>query len=182
MGNVLGQALNGNVQLMIAAGLVLALRGRTVGWMPAMVTKVVSGIGLGWYVIRLEWRPLFRALAMAGVVCAISFALAPSQWIEWVTWIVKHHGVDAPVVLEPIPFLARLPACLALLVWGARTDRAWVVPIVVGFSTPALYVGTYPSMWIAAIPLFLDRRARMKAEREATASARPAAEPAAFEA
>ncbi len=72
--------------------------------------------------------------------------------------MVKNSDTAAPVVVEPIPFVVRLPASLALLVWGARTKRAWVVPIVVGFGTPALYVGTYPSMWIGAIPLFLDPR------------------------
>ena len=163
MSNVLGQALNGNVQLFIAAGIVMALRGRPAGWLPAVLTKVVAGIGLGWYVLRREWKPLFAALLIGGAVAAVSFVFSPSAWFEWVAWILKHSSIDSPVLLEPIPFVVRLPACLVLLVWGARTDRAWVVPIVVGFSTPALYMGTYPSMWIAAIPLYLDARARRRA-------------------
>jgi hypothetical protein len=171
LSDVLGHALNGNVQLFIAAGLVIALREsgraaawraeawRAAGWLPAVLTKVVSGIGLGWYVFRFDWRSLVRVLAITAAVCAVSFAFAPNQWFEWVSWILSHSDSAAPVALEPIPFAVRLPACLALLLWGARTNRAWVVPIVVGFGTPALYLGTYPSMWIAAIPLFLDRRA-----------------------
>ena len=33
-----------------------------------------------------------------------------------------------------------------------------MVPIVVGWSTPALYLGTYPSMWVGTIPLLLWAR------------------------
>ena len=159
-GDVLGHALNGNVQLFIAAGLVFALRGNVLGWLPGLLTKVVSGIGLGWYLFRGEWRALVLSLAAAAAVAAVSFIFVPSQWFEWIGWMARNASVPSPIALEPVPFLVRLPMSLALLVWGARTDRAWVVPIAVGWGTPALYLGTYPSMWIAAIPLFLDARDR----------------------
>jgi len=162
-GDVLGHSLNGNVQLLIAAGIVAALRGNALGWLPGLLTKVVSGIGLGWYVLRLEWRPLAISLGATATVAVVSFAFAPSQWAEWIAWTVKNAGVPPPVELDPVPFILRLPVCLALLTWGARTNRAWVVPIVVGWSTPALYLGTYPSMWVGAIPLFLWARRRSPA-------------------
>ena len=173
-GDVLGHSLNGNVQLLIAAGIVVALRGNALGWLPGLLTKVVSGIGLGWYVLRLEWRPLAISLAAAAAVAAVSFAFAPSQWTEWIAWLIKNAGVSPPVELDPVPFILRLPICLALLVWGARTNRAWVVPIAVGWSTPALYLGTYPSMWIAAIPLFLwsHRQSPASASRQPTVARR----------
>jgi len=158
LSDVLGHALNGNVQLLIAAGIVVAMRGNALGWLPGLLTKFVSGLGLGWYLIRLEWRPLAIAIGATAAVAAVSFVFAPSQWIEWITWLFKNSGVPSPVELEPVPFLVRLPMSLALLVWGARTNRAWVVPIAVGWGTPALYLATYPSIWIGAIPLFLDRR------------------------
>src|ERR1035437_10244404 len=155
-GDVLGHALNGNVQLFIAAGLVFALRGNVLGWLPGLLTKVVSGIGLGWYVLRGEWRPLVLSLATAAAAAAFSFIFSPNQWLQWVDWTIKNAGTPSPIVLEPIPFSVRLPMSLAILIWGARTNRAWVVPIAVGWGTPALYLGTYPSVWIASIPLFLD--------------------------
>jgi hypothetical protein len=158
LGDVLGHSLNGNVQLLIAAGIVAALRGNTLGWLPALLTKVVSGMGLAWYVVRLEWRPLAMSLGAAAAVAAVSFAFAPSQWFEWVAWVIRNANVPPPVALDPTPFAIRLPLSLALLAWGARTNRAWVVPIAVGWGTPALYLGTYPSMWVGAIPLFLWAR------------------------
>lgn len=162
-GDVLGHALNGNVQLFIAAGLVFALRGNVLGWLPGLLTKVVSGIGLGWYVVRREWRLLVLSLAAAAAVAAFSFVFSPSQWFQWLDWTIKNVNTPSPIVLEPVPFFVRLPMSLAVLIWGAKTNRAWVVPIAVGWGTPALYLGTYPSMWIAAIPLFLDARARRDA-------------------
>jgi hypothetical protein len=174
-GDVLGHSLNGNVQLLIAAGIVVALRGNALGWLLGLLTKVVSGIGLGWYVLRLEWRPLAISLAAAAAVAAVSFAFAPSQWTEWIVWLIKNAGASPPVELDPVPFILRLPICLALLVWGARTNRAWVVPIAVGWSTPALYLGTYPSMWVAAIPLFLWARADMRRSGSAASRSRPRA-------
>jgi hypothetical protein len=159
VGDVLGHALNGNVQLFIAAGIVLALRGNRLGWLPGLLTKVVSGLGLGWYVARLEWRPLLISLGALAAVVGVSFVFTPNQWLQWVAWTMQNSSVPAPVQLEPVPFAIRLPMSLALLVWGARTNRAWVVPIAVGWGTPALYVGTYPSMWVGAIPLWLEPRA-----------------------
>jgi hypothetical protein len=157
-GAVLSYALIGNVQLLIAAGIVVALRGNALGWLPGLLTKVVSGIGLGWYLVRLEWRPLAIALVATAAVSAVSFAFAPAQWGEWISWTLNNAGAPAPVAVEPVPFIVRLPMSVALLVWGARTNRAWVVPIVVGWGSPALWLGTYPGMWVAAIPLFLEPR------------------------
>jgi hypothetical protein len=156
LADVLGHGLNGNVQLFIAAGIVLAFRGNVLGWLPGLLTKVVSGLGLGWYVLRGEWRPVAITAIGTAVVVAVSFAFGASLWGEWISWTVGHAGAPPPVALEPIPFVVRLPMSVALLVWGAKTNRVWVVPTVVGWGTPGLYLGTYPSMWIGAIPLFLN--------------------------
>jgi hypothetical protein len=158
LGEVLGSSLGGNVQLLIAAGIVVALRGNALGWLPGLLTKVVSGLGLVWHLVRGEWRPLAISLGATAAVAAVSLLFAPSQWGEWITWLFKNAGTPAPVALEPVPFALRLPMSLALLVWGARTNRAWIVPIAVGWGTPALYLGSYPSMWVGAIPLFLEPR------------------------
>jgi hypothetical protein len=156
--DVLGSALIGNVQILIAAGIVWSMRGHALGWLPGLLTKVVSGLGLGWYVFRGEWRPLTWALGAAGAVAAVSVIISPGQWVEWCAWIINHADATAPVMMEPVPFALRLPMSLTLLLWGARTNRAWVVPIAVGWGTPALYLGTYPSMFIGAIPLALWAR------------------------
>ena len=158
LGEVLGSSLGGNVQLLIAAGIVVAMRGNALGWLPGLLTKVFSGLGLVWHLARFEWRPLAISLGATAAVAAVSFVFTPSQWGEWIAWLVRNVGSPAPVALEPVPFVLRLPMSLALLLWGARTNRAWIVPIAVGWGTPALYLGSYPSIWVGAIPLFLERR------------------------
>ena len=42
---------------------------------------------------------------------------------------------------------------VALIWWGARTDRPWTVPIAAGWASLALYQWSYLAVWIAALPL-----------------------------
>jgi hypothetical protein len=52
----------------------------------------------------------------------------------------------------PIPFLVRLPFAVALVVWGARTDRRWTVPVAGMLALPALWYGGL-TMLLAVIAL-----------------------------
>jgi hypothetical protein len=52
----------------------------------------------------------------------------------------------------PIPFLVRLPFAVALVVWGARTDRRWTVPVAGMLALPALWYGGL-AMLLAVIAL-----------------------------
>jgi hypothetical protein len=51
-----------------------------------------------------------------------------------------------------VPLLIRLPLAVALVVWGARTDRRWTVPVASMLALPALWYGGL-SMLLAVIPL-----------------------------
>ena len=63
----------------------------------------------------------------------------------------------------PIPLWIRLPAAIALVVWGARTNRRWTVPVASMLALPAVWYGGL-SMLLAVIPLlpgqWADGRAR----------------------
>jgi hypothetical protein len=39
-----------------------------------------------------------------------------------------------------------------LIVWGARTDRRWTLPVAVCFSLPTVWFNT-PTIMVAALPL-----------------------------
>jgi hypothetical protein len=52
----------------------------------------------------------------------------------------------------PIPFVVRLPFAVALVVWGARTNRRWTVPVSAMLALPALWYGGL-SIMIATLPL-----------------------------
>ena len=48
---------------------------------------------------------------------------------------------------------------VALVVWGARTDRRWTVPVASMLALPALWYGGI-SMLLAVIPLLGERQDR----------------------
>jgi hypothetical protein len=70
----------------------------------------------------------------------------------------------------PVPLAIRLPAAVAIVVWGARTDRRWTVPIAAMLALPALWFGGL-AMLLAVIPL----RERAAPQRAPSGSAAEAA-------
>jgi hypothetical protein len=61
-----------------------------------------------------------------------------------------------------------LPAAIALVVWGARTDRRWTVPVASMLALPALWYGGL-SMLLAVIPLRQKEPERAESPRLAGA-------------
>ncbi len=60
---------------------------------------------------------------------------------------------DPPMEAFFIPFGVRLATAIPLLVWGARTNRPWTVPVACGWSLPALYGLGFLPFWVAATRL-----------------------------
>ena len=69
--------------------------------------------------------------------------------------IIGNAGKGGTWASVPVPLWVRLPAAVAIVVWGARTDRRWTVPVAAMLALPALWYGGI-SMLLAVIPL-LDR-------------------------
>ena len=61
--------------------------------------------------------------------------------IEWVQVLIRIAGRDGTWAAVPIPFIVRLPFAIAIVVWGARTDRRWTVPVAGMVALPALWYG-----------------------------------------
>ena len=55
-----------------------------------------------------------------------------------------------------MPLWLRLPSAVALVTWGARTDRRWTVPVAAMLALPALWFGG-ASMLLAAVALASGR-------------------------
>ena len=53
------------------------------------------------------------------------------------------------------PLVVRLPVAAVLLVFAARTDRRWLVPVCMVLASPVIGWGTFALL--AAIPRLLDR-------------------------
>jgi hypothetical protein len=146
----LGYALIGNLQWMLAAATVLALRHPSL-WAVELVTKVTTGIGWWWYVIRGEWRAAATGAAASVIIVAISVALSPSSWSDYLGFAARNYSApDPPLVMLPIPLGIRLACAVTLLIWGARTNRAWTVPVACGLSLVAMWGFAFLPFFVAA--------------------------------
>lgn len=148
---VLG-AVIGNIQPLMAAAIVIGLRWPA-AWAFVVLTKIAPGIGLVWFVARGEWRNLAIACASTALVLTISLVLAPGAWADFLAFASANAGTPSPLPVVPIPLWIRVPMSVALLVWGARTDRAWVVPFAAGWSSLALYEWSWVTMAVAGLAL-----------------------------
>ena len=145
----------GNVSLLLAVAIVIGFRWPA-AWALVLLTKITPGIGLLWFAVRREWRHLAIALAATAAIVAVSFVMLPQQWRDWVDVIVGNAGKGGTWASVPVPLWIRLPVAVAVVVWGARTDRAWAVPVAAMLALPALWYGGI-SMLLAAIPLLPEQ-------------------------
>jgi hypothetical protein len=145
------EVAGGNVSLLLAATIVIGFRWPAT-WALVLLTKITPGIGLLWFAVRREWRSLFIALAATAAITAVSALLMPAAWRTWLDVIVANAGKGGTWAAVPVPLLIRLPVAVAIVVWGARTDRRWTVPVASMLALPALWYGGL-SMLLAVIPL-----------------------------
>lgn len=151
-GEVLGYVMLGNVQLMVAATVVIGLR-HPAAWAAVFLTKIGPGVGIIWFGARREWRALALSLAATGAVVAVSCIIAPSDWLGWWAFVQRNTDMYSGMPMTPIAFPIRLAMSALLVVWGARTNRPWTVPIAAGWSIPALYVWSFLPVWLGVIAL-----------------------------
>ncbi len=147
------EIVSGNVHLVLAA---VAAWGLTRPWLWSfpLLTKVTPGIGLLWFAVRRDWRPLLVACLATGLVVAASVAIAPSWWTDWLGILREGQSVPAgtPGWFLPVPLWIRLPAAAALLAWGAWDDRRWTVPVAMVLAMPVLWLNSL-AVLVALVPL-----------------------------
>jgi hypothetical protein len=152
---VIDDILRGNIHVFLAASIVLALR-RPAAWAFGILTKVTPAIGLVWHMVRAEWRAVAIALGVTGVIVGVSFVFSADLWLEWFSLLADNADTTARIRVIPLPLVVRLPIGIVLIAYGARTNRAWLVPIGVMLGLPnvwtsstALLAGSV-SLWLAA--------------------------------
>jgi hypothetical protein len=110
-------------------------------------------VGLVWFAARREWRQLAIALGATFAVVAVSWAIDPKAWQGWVGMLLRHQfPTPADGIYLPVSVWVRLPLVVALIAWGARTDRRWVLPVGVCLSLPTVWLNT-PTILIGVLPL-----------------------------
>jgi hypothetical protein len=146
----------GNVHALLGLALVLGLRWPA-AWSFLLLTKLTPGVALLWFAARAEWRKLAVALGATALIVAVSIAIGGTgRWVDWLASMQSTSGsVDSRF------FLLRLAAAAAITVWGARTDRPWVLPIAVTLSLATIWPHSLVIL-LAILPL--ARRQRPGAE------------------
>jgi hypothetical protein len=137
---------HGNIHFLLAAAIALGFR-YPASWAFVLLTKPTAGVGLLWFVVRREWRPLIISVGIAGGAVFASLVIAPSLWPEWIAYMAADADGTPGGPSMPVPLPIRLAVAAAIVIWGARTDRPWTVAVA---STIAL-----PVLWFAGLSVLL---------------------------
>lgn len=131
------EVLAGNIQILIAAALVLGFRWPA-SWAFILLTKVTPGVGLLWFAARREWRAVAVALGATLVITTISYVLAPGSWTEWLERLaVEGQRADpGPWAALAGPLWLRLVIAGAIAVWAGSRGLRWPMAVVVTLSLP----------------------------------------------
>jgi hypothetical protein len=147
---------HGNIHLFLAAAIVIGFR-YPAAWAFVLLTKSTSGIGLLWFAVRREWRQLGIAVGTAAVVAALSYVVAPGLWGEWLQFLAQSPEGTPGGPSVPVPLPIRLVVAAAVVIWGARTDRRWTVPLASAIALPVLWFAGF-AMLAAIAPELRARR------------------------
>jgi hypothetical protein len=162
---------NGNIHLLLAAAIVLSFRW-PVAWSFVLLTKVTPGIALLWYLVRREWRSLAVALGATAAISLATMVIVPHQWLQWLEFLASNPSPDTTTVHVTVPLSVRLAASALIVVYGARTDRRWTVPVAAMVSLPVMWVNGF-AMLAAIVPLLPGDLATMNRGRPATPKSPP---------
>ncbi|HEX6655183.1 MAG TPA: glycosyltransferase family 87 protein [Candidatus Limnocylindria bacterium] len=126
----------GNVHILIALSIVLGMKW-SAAWAMPLLTKVTPGIGLLWFAVRREWRPLFIAVGVTGGLAAVSYISAPSLWAAWLQ--VLGSNANEPARVLGWPLAMRLPLAAGLVIVGAWRGWKWMIPVASMLALPVLW-------------------------------------------
>jgi hypothetical protein len=132
---IIYELMVGQVHLFIAAAIVVGFR-YPAAWVLPILTKITPGIGLLWFPIRREWRAFGIAVGSTLAVVAVSALLSPGAWAEWFAFLTASTGRGDVLYL-------RIALGLALVAFGAMTNRPWFVPIAVWIALPVVWIESW---------------------------------------
>jgi hypothetical protein len=154
----------GNVWSLFALTLVLGFR-RPALWAIPLLTKVTPVLGPAWFAARREWRKLGTWLATVIILVALSASVHPDLWHDWFNLLLhpESHRTATGGDWQPLLYLHgpwllafELPIALAITVYGARTDRPWLLAAAMVLANPVLTSDAL--VVLAALPRLLEGR------------------------
>lgn len=149
----------GNIHVLYAAVIVAGFAAPGL-WALPWLTKVTPGIGSLWFAFTGQFRSFAVAIGTTAVIVLVSFALAPDLWADWVASLVGNVGRPTGMRADAVPLIVRLVVAIAVLVWGARTNRRWTIPVAVFLASPTIWPGSVAVLAAAFSPLLQPRTPR----------------------
>ncbi len=125
----------GNIHFVLAAVIVASFE-VPVAWAFPLLTKITPGIGSLWFAARGEWRAFAATLGGTAVIVAVSYALAPGAWADWITLLTGSTGRTELL-------LPRVLIAAAVVIAGARSGRRWTVPVAAWLAMPVIWVNSW---------------------------------------
>jgi hypothetical protein len=133
-GWTIAELVTGNIQILLGVAIVLGIR-RPAAWAFVLLTKVTPAVGLLYFVGRRDWRSLGIALGFTALIVAVSFALAPGLWADWVSLLLANSGTTHGGTMPgPLPVRLALAGIVAL--YAGYRSWPWVVPIACCITLP----------------------------------------------
>ena len=83
---------------------------------------------------------LWRRATAGGAFAAMKRPPLSRTGQAWYDWYLAVAPNDPNLVYVPIPLLVRAPFALAIIVWGARTNRHWTIPVAMTLAMPILWI------------------------------------------
>jgi hypothetical protein len=141
--------LRGNISTFLAVFAVLAIQRSAAWWAPALLTKITPAVGLLWHAVRGEWRSVLTCIGVTAGIVAVGVVFAPDLWKAWLdTLLAGDSTYEIGHPLGPLPL--RVAIAAAVVAFGARTSRAWLVPVAMFLAVPGLWAFNWGLL--AAVP------------------------------
>ncbi len=137
----------GNIHLLLALSIVVGFRHPS-AWAFVLLTKVTPGVGLLWFAARREWTKLGMAIGATAAVFGLSWLVDPGAWQGW-----------AELLLRQVGSAMRVPIAVIVIVYAAKHDQRWLLPVGVLLAMPVLWWGSL-SILIASVGLEKPRLER----------------------
>ncbi len=102
------------------------------------------------------------AVVGTALIAGLSYAMAPGAWLDWIAVLERNVGATGTWAAIPIPLTIRLPIAVAVIVWAARGDRRWALPIGCLLAMPVIWYGslTFLLASVALMPRTVVDRVR----------------------
>jgi len=145
------EIVSGNVFWLFAIVAAFGLRIPAL-WSIPILTKITPAVATAWFVVRREWVQVGWVAGVTGAAVLVSFMLDPLAWQQWIGFLRDNLSstTGAVGVAVSLPPIVRVPVALLLVVWGAMTDRRWVIPASMVLATPVW--GAAALVTFAALP------------------------------